>query len=315
MTCIICQSKLVQVQESYNSEVIQNLWMQVGVELSSNVIKELPLSVEFFECSNCRFGTFQPLIEGTSEFYNDISNEKHYYLDEKWEYNMALEDLEKCQKILEIGCGEGYFVDKLLALGKEVKGIDKNNRAVMNAQIKSLPITDNTLDEVVHADRGSYDAVCAFQVLEHVEAPLDFIRSANSLLKTDGYFIVAVPNSSGILKYLRPSPTDCPPHHLTRWTARCFNELRRYGFEVVRLKREPLDSHRFHWLFSWWDSICNMKDVQCRSWIEEIELNLFWAVGRFTLSAMIQILRWIGIKELRFLAGHTLYVTLRKIAV
>jgi len=50
-----------------------------------------------------------------------------------------------------------------------------------------LPFGDNT-----------FDVLCSFQVIEHLEKPEHFFKEANRVLKKDGLLIISTPNPEGI---------------------------------------------------------------------------------------------------------------------
>src|ERR1051326_6827357 len=88
---------------------------------------------------------------------------------------------------------------------------------------------------------ASFDAVCIFQLLEHVVDPVALLQVAQRLLKPNGILIVAVPDNAGPVKYFGTALTELPPHHLSRWRASSFRAgLPRFGFEIQRIAYEPL---------------------------------------------------------------------------
>jgi SAM-dependent methyltransferase len=71
--------------------------------------------VSLYECAACTFKMFLPPLMGSGNFYADImSNWK--YEEEKWEFYRTLELLPKdnaSYRILDFGCGSGFFLDLL----------------------------------------------------------------------------------------------------------------------------------------------------------------------------------------------------------
>jgi SAM-dependent methyltransferase len=255
---------------------------------------------------------FLPIWVGSAPFYDELSQTEGYYLPNKWEFDAALRDLTNSRKILEIGSGDGLFLEKLNSLGKETLGIDKSPKAILRARERGLCVLDCDLHELSAKSPNAFDAVCAFQVLEHVADPVEMLTAGARCLKPGGIFILAVPNADGILKYMRPSRTDIPPHHLTRWTSRCFSYLNGLGLRVKRLECEPLDAARFHWLLRWWDELCGTKPIADASALSDFGRNPIWFAGRLTLHYGLYFLRRVGIPQLPFIEGHSIYVVLEK---
>ena len=77
--------------------------------------------------------------------------------------------------------------------------------------------------------RGSFDVVCALEVIEHFERLDDFFELVDKHLGKDGYLILSCPSSSSIYRPL----TDFPPHHFSRFNpANLKLLLERQGYEV-----------------------------------------------------------------------------------
>jgi SAM-dependent methyltransferase len=63
------------------------------------------------------------------------------------------------------------------------------------------------------------------QVLEHVPDPVKFIRQCIRLLRPAGVIAIAVPSREGILSWDPYLPENWPPHHISRWRRRDFEQL------------------------------------------------------------------------------------------
>jgi len=144
--------------------------------------------------------------------------------------------------VLEIGCGEGAFVQKLRTAGLDAEGLEINHRAVAAARQNGLPVKLADLNAVAAEQPRSYDAVCSFQVLEHVPDPRAFLDSAAALVKPGGKLLLAVPNQESYLRHY-PHPLNMPPHHMTQWTAAAFRALEGLlNLRLIKIEREPLAS-------------------------------------------------------------------------
>lgn len=194
---------------------------------------------ELLECSACKLQFFDPASPGDGTFYARLSETSRYYVADKWDFHAALNHLRPEDKVLDIACGSGRFVELAAAHGAVPVGIDTNPDAVASAQERGLDIRLEELDAFTATHPASFDVVTTFQVVEHVPLPVDFLVSAARCLRPGGLLIVTVPNRRRSIR----SPfeaLDCPPHHLSRWDETQLEALgERVGLVFVTNEREP----------------------------------------------------------------------------
>jgi SAM-dependent methyltransferase len=146
-------------------------------------------------------------------------------------------------KVLDVGCAEGSFIKALEEIGFDVYGCDiaeepigfakriYNLRNVLASSVENLP-----------SHWQNFELITAFEVLEHLETPLEFLRSIFTILKPGGFLILSVPNYNyHSKKRIRGGAKwDAPPEHLTRWpeeTLKC--ALLKVGFSFNSIKFLP----------------------------------------------------------------------------
>lgn len=100
-------------------------------------------------------------------------------------------------KILEIGFGNGEYLDKMRKLGWKVIGIELSKKAVSNAAKRGLEVYYGTVSNV-HLPERSFDVIYMWHVLEHLPNPREIIREIHRLLRPDGFLFIAVPNTRNI---------------------------------------------------------------------------------------------------------------------
>jgi SAM-dependent methyltransferase len=95
-------------------------------------------------------------------------------------------------RILEIGCGHGGFVALLAELGFEAEGTELGPwvaefaRQTFGIRVHCGPLASLAIS-------SGFAGVCAFDVLEHVADPEEFLRRAGDLLGTDGVLFLQTP--------------------------------------------------------------------------------------------------------------------------
>jgi len=107
------------------------------------------------------------------------------------------------KKIADIGAGGGSFLDQVASLAKEVIAIEPTRMYQSSLENRGYKVFDYTVD-ALEKHRGQLDFVSAFQVIEHVRNPKEFIAEALDLLKPKGKLILSTPNRDDILTKLLP---------------------------------------------------------------------------------------------------------------
>jgi hypothetical protein len=105
-------------------------------ELSIDVSNEIGSfsKIEIWECniSKLRFYANFDKIAGKDDFYCNLAKSSIcYYNPHKWEFEAVLKYFNINSKVLEIGSGNGYFIDKLKSNSiNDVTGIELSSDAV-----------------------------------------------------------------------------------------------------------------------------------------------------------------------------------------
>ncbi|HEY6928560.1 MAG TPA: class I SAM-dependent methyltransferase [Thermoanaerobaculia bacterium] len=113
--------------------------------------------------------------------------------------------------ILDVGCGDGLFFDKLSGLG-EVEGIEMDPKGVTPGGRWIDRIHVRPFDESFRPGKR-FDLVLMLDVIEHFEEPLASVRRAIELLAPEGYLVVTVPAFESLW-----TSHDELNHHFTRYT-------------------------------------------------------------------------------------------------
>jgi 2-polyprenyl-3-methyl-5-hydroxy-6-metoxy-1,4-benzoquinol methylase len=98
-------------------------------------------------------------------------------------------------RVLDVGCGTGDLLKFLRSKGYKAEGVEPSKDAVSHGLDQGLPIQHSTLESYHSSNRkGEFDAIFLMNVLEHVLNPIETIKMAKDLLKTEGLLVVRVPN-------------------------------------------------------------------------------------------------------------------------
>ncbi len=142
------------------------------------------------------------------------------------------------QRLLDVGCGFGGFVAMMRERGWDAEGVDPSPAVVNAAASKGRPVRLGTL-EGLQGERGAYDAITMFYVLEHLPDPIGALRKASDLLAPGGMILIRVPHTTPIVRLLAPlglgGALYDPPFHLYDFSPAVLRKmLRRTGFVDVR---------------------------------------------------------------------------------
>lgn len=220
----LTKSKNIVLIQEYSVSELADKWKQSFDINILNQFKKIE-RIQLFQCQDTGLLFFKPdSATGTEKLYEQLAQFPWFYMSCKWEYDVALQEIKSGDHVLEVGAAFGYFVQAGLKKGLKIQGIELNSSAVAKAQKKGLPIQKILIEDFAEKFPESQDVVCAFQVLEHIPNPLEFLDSAISSLKKNGKLILCVPNSESFLKY-QDNLLDMPPHHMLRWSQKSFESL------------------------------------------------------------------------------------------
>ena len=111
-------------------------------------------------------------------------------------------------EILDIGCADGMFSKVVLDKSKARKliGIDvlKTSVAWANkhwAKTRKMKFMIGNAHKLKFPN-GTFDAVVALEVLEHVYHPLDVLKEIKRILKKNGYAVLLVPADSSLFRII-----------------------------------------------------------------------------------------------------------------
>lgn len=145
----------------------------------------------------------------------------------------------KNPKILDIGCGNGYFLKYGEEIGWDCFGIEPSKVAAQYAKEQGLNVINTVFEKKLFSD-NSFDVINMDKVLEHLPRPEDILLDAHMLLKKDGVICISVPNDFSPLQNILSQELGykkwwlSPPHHLNYFSKSSLQGLlERCGYKIV----------------------------------------------------------------------------------
>lgn len=249
-----------------NVELVREIQVQDIVELYE---RDLNIDVKSsfmglkkiyeLRCPDSNLNFYFPFtIAGDGEFYSRLSKvskkSQRYYSNDKWEHQVALEAINANHRILEIGAGNGNFLQKIHTRKATGVGLEINTDVIEESNELGFGIIDADIFEFGPKNIERFDIVCGFQLFEHVNQIKEFIEVSILPLKKGGKFIIGVPNNDSFFFKKEPNHTlNLPPHHMLKWNEKSLRYLAKdFPLKVANIMFEPSNANFKSYCFHLW---------------------------------------------------------------
>jgi len=215
---------------------------------------------EIWQCNDCgfRFTQNAPDADEMGKYYQSREYISHsdikkglmnrlYHLGRtlmlrvKWR---MIGKMAKPGKLLDIGCGTGYFPDFMKRKGYDVTGVESDPNAREFASKQFGLKVYSPKDFLENKPGGQFDVITLWHVLEHVHDFNLYMEKIIEHLAQAGIIVIALPNNTAFdARHYRECWAGYDvPRHLWHFTPATFQLLaERHGFSILKMKRLPLD--------------------------------------------------------------------------
>ena len=158
-----------------------------------------------------------------------------------WFEESSVKYLPKKGKIIEAGCGLGYYVLALERRGYDVEGVEWSKEAVglIKKRFPELKVRTGDVRNLAVKD-GYYSGYISLGVVEHFKSgPEDYLREANRILKRGGVAFVSVPyfnllrRIKNLFGFYRGSPVGLDFYQYAFTQIEIEDFIQKSGFKVV----------------------------------------------------------------------------------
>jgi SAM-dependent methyltransferase len=286
------------------SSLIADRWYEAyGIEVGPE-FRSIP-TIEYWRCPETGLAWYTPpAAAGDASLYAQLQKLDWYYMADKWEFCVALDLIPNRARVLEVGVGFGHFLESARARGLDVTGIELNSSAAQRARNSGFRVFETSLTDLAQSESvETFDAICAFQVLEHIPEPKPFIESMLMNLRPGGALILSVPDAD-FMRKIDPENQELmnqPPHHMSHWDEAVFRALERFfPVTVETVHREPLARHHCDWAVKgYFSSAC-----------QKLNPKITRLINNRYATAPVRSLLKLGLR--RWFQGHTLLVEMLK---
>ncbi|ROR55231.1 methyltransferase family protein [Luteococcus japonicus] len=157
-------------------------------------------SHRYLLCDGCGTGHLEHAPERPEDLYTEdyfveggeLAGYVDYEADERWHRINARARLRRLHhalglahipgRLVEVGSATGFFLDVAREAGWQTHGVEASTWAARRARDKGHDVTD----QLATLDVDPVDAVCFFQVLEHMPDPAGALREAARRLRPGG---------------------------------------------------------------------------------------------------------------------------------
>ena len=216
---------------------------------------------ELFKCSVCQLLVTQPQPDEKSigRYYSSDEYISHSDTDEgiinkvyhqvravmlRQKHDLVCE-YQQPGRLLDIGCGTGYFPAYMRENGWEVTGLEPDESARQVA-LRKLELEIQDINRLPELPESTFDVITMWHVLEHVHKLGETISTVRKLLKPTGTFICAVPNytSADARKYGAYWAAYDVPRHLWHFAPATMTRLLGdRGLHLVKTRGMPFDAY------------------------------------------------------------------------
>lgn len=204
------------------------------------------------QCRNCALVYVDPRPNQAEiknlynhDYYKD--SEKETIIEgnlQRQRFRDQLKQIERYKdraRLLDIGCGVGYFLEIAENNGWETWGIEPSDLACSEARKKTKNIIQGNIEDAQYPE-NFFDVMTMWKLVEHLDNPLLTLKKIHRILKTNGMLVIETPNfASPEAKRLKEKWRHMNPSiHLYYFTPSTLSKLlKESGFSILKIEEVP----------------------------------------------------------------------------
>jgi SAM-dependent methyltransferase len=152
-----------------------------------------------------------------------------------------------CNKVLDVACGEGLFLDLLSEAGIPAVGVDADSGAVRSSISRGHNVVEQDVIEYLNSTTDRFNGVFCSHLIEHLpfDVVLRLIDGVSNCILREGIFVLAFPNPRSLRAHLQQFWVD--PQHVRFYDGSLIRGvLEHRGFQVISDSNDLYDDGNAH---------------------------------------------------------------------
>ncbi|MBL4775793.1 MAG: class I SAM-dependent methyltransferase [Mariprofundus sp.] len=279
--CPICNSKHIMILSGFEA-----LYIHKCIDCSFVFDSRIPTEDELYDhYKQYSYSMLKPCLHPTVASYNKL-------LDE-------LEQYRQSGNILDIGCGQGDFLNEARNRGWNVFGCEYSGAAVSLCHDRDISIQQGALTaEMFHGVQ--FDVITSFEVIEHINNQNEHFDLVYKKLRHGGLYFCTTPNFDALLRFLERDqfPIICYPEHISFYTKASLSHIaRHHGFTIQKILTTGIDIGRLKRQLLKHDADLGRTEkrlfakAQTDSFREQVESNKLLGLIKKSINVVLSVVR------------------------
>jgi SAM-dependent methyltransferase len=280
---------------------------------------------------NCFFLSPSPTIQQICDAYNDsyygLNENKFSDCTEKildfFRFQRArtvMRHIKTPANVLDIGCGNGQFLQMLIKYNYKCYGIEMSPVSV-NRSLR-IPGINLKLGELCEDDfeESFFDVVTMWHVFEHLHNPKKILTIIQKIIKRGGYVMVSLPNIDSFQSRLFKGKwlhLDPPRHLFYFGSSDLINIMKTFGFEIESTNYFSLEHNPFGIQQSILNCILKKREILFEALKGNLSYSYEYSCSSIALQKIFHIMTFpffalLSVIEASFRIGGTMELIFRK---